>query len=79
MEMFEHGSRIMKAINQLRFVALGAPDNFQPLAARDDFDDAHARTHQMQVMIVALTSGPAVLASTPRKRADNGRTSEVCR
>ena len=25
---------------------------------------AHARTHQMQVMIVALTSGPAALAST---------------
>jgi hypothetical protein len=64
MEMFEHGSRIMKAIDLLRFVALGAPDNFQPLAARDHFDDAHARTHQMQVMIVALTSGPAALAST---------------
>lgn len=63
MEMFEHGSRIMTAIDLLRFVALGAPDNYQPLTARNDFDDAHARTHQTQVMIVALTSGPAALAA----------------
>jgi hypothetical protein len=60
-EMFEHGSRVLMAIELLRMVALGVPDEYEPLTARDDFDDAHARTHQIQVMLIALLEGPAVL------------------
>ncbi|WP_238964029.1 hypothetical protein KN248_019670 [Mycobacterium paraintracellulare] len=63
-EMFEHGDRILTAIELLRVVALGAPDDYKPLTARDDFDNAHARTYQMQVMLTALISGPAALAAT---------------
>lgn len=60
-EMFEHGHRILMAIELLRVVAMGAPDDYEPLTPRDDFDDAHARTHQMQVMMVGFIQGPAVL------------------
>lgn len=63
MEMFEHGDRIWKAIELLRVVALGAPSDYQPLTPRDDFNNAHARTHQMQVMMIALITGPAALAA----------------
>ncbi|MFB1298726.1 hypothetical protein ACAG24_024770 [Mycobacterium sp. pW049] len=63
-EMFEHGNRIMTAIELLRVVALGAPDDYQPLTPRDDFDDAYARTNQMQIMMVAFTSGPDALRET---------------
>jgi hypothetical protein len=63
-EMFEHGNRVLTAIELLRVVGLGAPDDYQPLTPRDDFDDAYARTHQMQVMIVAFVEGPQVLRET---------------
>lgn len=60
-EMFEHGNRILMAIELLRVVAMGVPDDYEPLTPRDEFDDAHARTHQMQVMMVGFIQGPAVL------------------
>lgn len=60
-EMFEHGNRILLAIELLRVIAMGAPDDYEPLTPRDEFDDAHARTHQMQLMVVGLITGPATL------------------
>ncbi|MFE3318161.1 hypothetical protein [Nocardia sp. NPDC059195] len=60
-EMFEHGRRILMAIEILRVVAMGLPDDYDPLTPRDEFDDAHARTHQMQLMMVGFIQGPAVL------------------
>ncbi|MEU2032722.1 hypothetical protein [Nocardia amamiensis] len=60
-EMFEHGHRILTAIELLRVVAMGLPDDYEPLTPRDTFDDAYARTHQMQVMMVEFIEGPALL------------------
>lgn len=65
-EMFEHGNRILRAIELLRVVAMGMnldelPDDYNPLTPRNEFDDAHARTHQMQVMMVGFIQGPTVL------------------
>jgi hypothetical protein len=63
-EMFEHGDRILTAIELLRVVALEDPKDYQPLTPRDDFNDAYARTNQMQVMMIALITGPQVLHAT---------------
>jgi len=63
-EMFEHGGRILTAIELLRVVALGVPKDYQPLTPRDDFNDAYARTNQMQVMMIAFITGPQVLRAT---------------
>lgn len=60
-EMFEHGHRVLVAIELLRFITLGSPADFAPLMERDTFDDAYARTHQMQVMMTAMVMGPQVL------------------
>ena len=60
-EMFEHGYRVLTAIELLRVVASGIPDQCEPLAPLDAFHDAHARTHQMQVMMVGFIEGPTVL------------------
>jgi hypothetical protein len=60
-EMFEHGNRILMAVELLRVVAMGAPDDYEPLTPRDEFDDAHARTHQMKLMMVGFVQGPAML------------------
>lgn len=66
-EMFEHGARILMAIELLRAVAMGVPDDFAPLAPRDEFNDGHARTHQMQVMMVGFVQGPAALRESLRR------------
>ncbi|MGW4848301.1 hypothetical protein [Nocardia brasiliensis] len=65
-EMFEHGVRALRAIEVLRVLAMDMnpdklSDDYEPLTPRDEFDDAHARTHQMQVMMVGFIQGPAVL------------------
>ncbi len=60
-EMFEHGHRVLVAIELLRCVTLGSPADFKPLMDRDAFDDAYARTHQMQVMMTAMVAGPSIL------------------
>lgn len=60
-EMFEHGHRILWAIELLRAVALGVPDDYEPLMARDDFDDAYERTRRLQVMMVGFIEGPTML------------------
>lgn len=60
-EMFEHGYRVLMAIELLRVVASGLPDQSGPLGPLDDFYDAHARTHQMQVIMVGFVLGPPVL------------------
>jgi hypothetical protein len=52
--------RILAAIELLRVVAVGLPDDYEPLTPRYEFDDAHARTHQMQVMMVGFIQGPAL-------------------
>ncbi|CPS14562.1 Uncharacterised protein [Mycobacteroides abscessus subsp. abscessus] len=61
MEMFEHGDRILLAIELLRIIALGVPDGYEPIGPRDKFNDAHARTHQNQVMMFGFVEGPSVL------------------
>ncbi|MEV0773816.1 hypothetical protein [Nocardia salmonicida] len=71
-EMFEHGDRILRAIELLRVVAMGMNpdkllDDYEPLTPRDEFDDARARTHQMQVMMIGFIQGPAVLRERLRR------------
>lgn len=64
-EMFEHGNRILTAIELLRVVSMrrdGRTD-YAPLTARDDFDDACGRTREMQVIVMALIEGPGILAA----------------
>jgi hypothetical protein len=61
-EMFEHGHRIMWAIEIFRVVAQElSEDEYQPLSARADFDEAYGRTRQMQSIIVAFVGVPAQL------------------
>jgi hypothetical protein len=60
-EMFEHGHRVLVAIELLRCITLGSPADFAPLMDRDAFDDAYARTHQMQIIMTAMVMGPQVL------------------
>lgn len=61
-EMFEHGHRALVAIELLRFSASDqSPHDFAPLMDRDAFDDAYARTHQMQIMMTAMVMGPQIL------------------
>ena len=60
-EMFEHASRFLRAAEILRYDRLGEPDDFELLMPMDDFDDARARTGEMQVMIVAMLEGPRLL------------------
>jgi hypothetical protein len=66
-EMFEHGNRVMTAIELLRVVGLGAPDDYQPLTPRDDFDDAYARTNQPSTWCPWRCSGSTNGTSTPRR------------
>lgn len=60
-EMFEHGHRVLLAIELLRCITLGSPADFAPLMDQDAFDDAYARTHQMQIMMTAMVTGPQIL------------------
>lgn len=62
-EMFEHASRFMLAAEAMRYVALGqgAPADMPPLTDLTAFADAHARTTEMLVLIIALFEGPRVL------------------
>lgn len=61
-EMFEHGHRVLVAIELLRFSASDqSPSEFTPLTDRDAFDDAYARTHQNQVTMTAMVMGPQIL------------------
>jgi hypothetical protein len=60
-EMFEHGNRILMAVELLRVVAMGPSADYEPLTPRGRFDDAHARTHQMQLMMMGFIQGPAIL------------------
>jgi hypothetical protein len=61
MEMFEHGHRILLAIELTRIIGLGFPDDYTPLTPRDDFDAAHERTQEMQVFMIGFVQGPQVL------------------
>ncbi len=61
MEMFEHGRRVLRAIELLRGVAMESLDDYVPLAHRDEFDSAHSRTYEMQVMMIGFMEAPAVL------------------
>lgn len=64
-EMFEHGNRILIAIERLRVESLrraGQTDH-APLTARDDFDDAYGRTREMLVIIMAFIQGPRILTA----------------
>ncbi len=60
-EMFEHGHRILWAIEMLRVIGLGLPEEYTPLTPRDAFDAAYERTHEMQVIVIAFIEGPQVL------------------
>jgi hypothetical protein len=60
-EMFEHGNRILLAIEMLRVIGLGVPDDYTPLTPRDAFDAAYERTREMQVVLIALIEGPKLL------------------
>jgi hypothetical protein len=60
-EMFEHGHRILWAIEMLRVTELGLPDDYTPLTPRGAFDAAYERTQEMQVIVIAFFEGPRVL------------------
>lgn len=76
-EMFEHGNRAMAAIEMFRIVRQNINrDDYTPLSARDEFDEAYQRTSQMQVIILAFFTAPAEL-ETELGRAPT--TSEVLR
>lgn len=65
MEMFEHGRRIMYAIELARVVALRLyeSDGYEPLSARDKFDDAHRRTQEMQFVVTTIIGAPSAVAN----------------
>ena len=75
-EMFEHGNRILFALEFLRVVGLGLVDteNYEPLVDRSDFDAAYKRTEQMQVIVIAMMTGPRVLRD---RLGRDPKTSEV--
>ncbi len=60
-EMFEHGHRILFAIEATRVIGLGLPDDYTPLTPMDDFDAAYERTREMQVIVIAFLQAPQVL------------------
>jgi hypothetical protein len=64
-EMFQHGNRILTAIELLRVVSLrrDGQTDYVPLTARDEFDDAYGRTREMQVIVMALVQGPSILTA----------------
>jgi hypothetical protein len=64
-EMFEHGNRVMTAIELLRVGRLieeGRESGYEPLTDRNEFDDARDRTTQMQVIVIAFVEAPKQLA-----------------
>ncbi|MFD9663489.1 hypothetical protein ACFWAY_17975 [Rhodococcus sp. NPDC059968] len=60
-EIFEHGNRILSAIEMTRILGLGVPDDYKPLMPMDDFGAAYERTQEMQVIMVAMVEGPQLL------------------
>jgi hypothetical protein len=73
-EIFEHGARVLQAIESLRLREGAGPD--EPLSPLDQFSDARARTAEMQTLYLAMLTGPA------RLRKQLGReptTAEVLR
>lgn len=60
-EIFEHGYWLLRAVEMLRIARGLEPTRSEPLVPLDDFYDARARTGEMQVMIIAMIEGPAVL------------------
>jgi hypothetical protein len=73
-EIFEHGARVLQAIESLRLRQRAGPD--EPLSPLDQFSDARARTAEMQTLYLAMLTGPA------RLRKQLGReptTAEVLR
>ena len=65
-EMFEHGNRIMTAIELLRVGRLFHEEReseYEPPTDRADFDEAHERTRQMQVIVIAFMEASGQLAT----------------
>jgi hypothetical protein len=62
-EMFEHGSRVVRAIEMLRLMRLERPWPEEPLAPHDAFDAAYERTREMQVIVIAFLQAPSLLAA----------------
>ncbi|HEX2918339.1 MAG TPA: hypothetical protein VHN81_07445 [Edaphobacter sp.] len=61
MEMFEHGQRIVTAIELLRLTRMPDQTDWTPLVPGDDFMAAHERTAENQTLLVALVEAPEVL------------------
>lgn len=60
-EMFRHGWQLLRALEMLLIARNLQPARSEPLVPLDDFLDARDRTGEMQVIIIAMIEGPAVL------------------